>query len=196
MSLPAVLIRKSTGDILKQANYPNIDLTPIQGLDPNLEWLLKYTPYPAPDYDSRIWVLVVQRPDLKNMVQTSTLDDLPNHPEHTNIRMYETLYTTEKRSNEEIILAIENAEESANQKLMTYRTNDKLHSLAVGILTRMNEGVTPSIEEQDILDKVKSFDVNIWKNDAEKNAKILQVNSGIEPDIDAGWEIGDTNVGI
>ena len=28
----------------------------VEGLDPDLEWLVKYEPYIAPDYDSRVFV--------------------------------------------------------------------------------------------------------------------------------------------
>ena len=32
-------------------------MLPIEGLDPNLEWLVKYEPFVRPDYDSRIFIL-------------------------------------------------------------------------------------------------------------------------------------------
>lgn len=184
MSLPAVLIRKSTGEILKFANYPNIDITPVQGLDPDLEWLLKYTPFASPDYDSRIFILN----------QTNAVTTEP-HPDYPDLNVYKTTYTTTKRPDVDIIRAIENAEESANIEVMNYRTNDKLHMMAVGILTRQNQGVVPSDAEQAILDKIKDFDVALWKNNAEKELKIAQVNEGIEPDIDLGWETTSGNVG-
>lgn len=183
MSLPAVLIRKSTGEILKFSNYPNIDLSPVQGLEPDLEWILKHTPYPAPEYDSRIFMLK----------ETSSVTTEP-HPQFPDINMYKTTYATIKRPNEDIIRAIENAEESANMSVMDYRTNDKLHTLAVGIHTRQNEGILPSQAELEILNRLKEIDVKLWKNDAEKHLKIEQVEAGLEPDIDAGWEKVDVNV--
>ena len=43
-----------------------------------------------------------------------------------------------------------------------------------------------------IKDKVLQAAVNLWKNDAEVQAKIALLEQGDEPDIDAGWE--ETNV--
>lgn len=184
MSLPSVLIRKSTGEVLKFAKYPNADMQPVQGFDPDLEWLLKYTPYERPDFDTRMFIL--------NQVDEVTTEP---HPTYPNLNVYKTTYTTIKRPNEDIIRAIENAEESANREVMNYRTNEKLHMLAVGILTRKNEGVEPNASELEILEKVKQFDVDIWKNDATKRLKITQVTEGLEPDIDSDWEKGSGYVG-
>jgi hypothetical protein len=180
MSKPAVLIRKSTGEILKHAPYPNVDMTPVVGLDPDLEWLLKHEPFPSPDYDSRIFELKVT-----NEVSEDT------HPDHPEIKTYKRTYATVKRPDEDIIRQIENAEEAANRQLMTYRTDEKLFMLAIGILTRKNEGIQPSPSEQEILNKVMAFDEKFWKNNANKELKIQQVVDGIEPEIDEGWETGE-----
>ena len=60
MSLPAIFIRKSTGDILlPNGVYPNVDMSPVQGLEgTDYQWLLKHTPLESPVFDSRIWVEV------------------------------------------------------------------------------------------------------------------------------------------
>lgn len=177
MSKPAVLIRKSTGEILKHAPYPNVDMSPVIGLDPDLEWLLKHEPFPSPDYDSRIFELAVE--------EEVKLDEF--HPEHPELKVYKRTYKTNKRPAEDIKRHIENAEEAANRELVQYRTDDKLFMLAIGILARINGGVTPSPKEQAILDQVMQYDVPIWKNDAEKENKKAQVDEGIEPNIDEGW---------
>ncbi len=57
--MEAVLIKKSTGEIIKRGQYPRLDLEPIEGLDPDLEWLFEYRPFVAPDYDPRIYVVKV-----------------------------------------------------------------------------------------------------------------------------------------
>jgi len=177
MSLPAILIRKSTGEILKHAPYPNVDMTPVQGLDPDLEWKLKHTPFESPDYDSRIFEL--------EQIEAVTEEA---HPEYPDLKMYKKTFKTNKRPDEYINVEIENAEESANSELTTYRNNEKLFYLAIGILTRVNAGVQPNTKEQSILNQLMEFDVKIWKNDEEKNRKKDQVAAGLEPDIDAGWE--------
>ena len=177
MSLPAVLIRKSTGEILKHAPYPNVDMTPVQGLDPDLEWKLKHTPFPTPAYDSRIFEL--------EQIEEVTEEA---HPEYADLKMYKKTFKTNKRSNEDINRSIDNAEEAANRDLVSYRTDDKLFMLSIGILARINAGIQPNAKEQAILDQVMAFDVKVWKNDEEKNRKKDQVAQGLEPDIDAGWE--------
>ena len=177
MSLPAVLIRKSTGEILKHAPYPNVDMTPVQGLDPDLEWKLKHTPFPTPAYDSRIFEL--------EQIEEVTEEA---HPEYADLKMYKKTFKTNKRSNEDINRSIDNAEEAANRDLVSYRTDDKLFMLSIGILARINAGIQPNAKEQAILDQVMAFDVKVWKNDEEKNRKKDQVLAGLEPDIDAGWE--------
>lgn len=176
MSLPAVLIRKSTGEILKHANWPNSDITPVVGLDPDLEWLLKHEPFPSPEYDARIFKL--------NVVEEVTTED---HPDYPGIKQYKRTFATSKRPDTDIKLHIDNAEEAANRDLVQYRTDDKLFMLALGILTRINDGIAPSAKEQAILDQVKAYDVAIWKNDAEKELKKAQVDAGEEPNIDDGW---------
>jgi hypothetical protein len=177
MSKPSVLIRKSTGAILKHAPYPKEDMSPVEGLDPDLEWLVKTEPFGAPDYDSRIWELEVD----------DAITQEP-HPEHSHLNQFKRTYKTNKRPDEDIILAIENAETDANQSVVSYNTDEKLFMLAIGILVRKDGGVQPNAKEQAILDQVQAFDVKIWKNDTEKKNKKDQVLAGQEPDIDAGWE--------
>ena len=177
MSKPAVLIRKSTGEILKHAPYPNVDITPVIGLDPDLEWLLKHEPFASPDYDSRIFELEID--------EAITTDP---HPEHPELKTYKKTFKTNKRADEDIKRQIENAEEAANRELVSYRTDDKLFMLGIGILARINAGVQPSPKEQAVLDTVMQYDVPIWKNDAEKDKKKKQVDDGLEPNIDEGWE--------
>ena len=177
MSLPAVLIRKSTGEILKHAPYPNEDMSPVQGLDPDLEWKLKFTPFPSPDYDSRIFIL--------EQIEALTEEA---HPEYPELKTYKKTFNTIKRPDVDIIRSIENAEESANRQLLTYRTTEKMLLTSAGVLARINSGVQPNAKEQEMLDNLMAFDVKVWKNDEEKKRKIAQVLEGLEPDIDSGWE--------
>lgn len=177
MSLPSVLIRKSTGEILKHAPYPNSDMSPVQGLDPDLEWKLKHTPFQSPDYDSRIFELE----------QIEAVTEEP-HPTYPDLKIYKKTFKTNKRPDIDINRSIENAEEAANRELVSYRNDDKLFMLSIGILARINAGVQPNAKEQEILNQVMAFDVKVWKNDEEKNRKKDQVAAGLEPDIDTGWQ--------
>ena len=91
MSLPAVLIRKSTGEIIKRGLYPREDMALIDGLDPDLEWLLVYIPYEAPDYDPRVFVLTT----------TESITTQP-HPDYIHLNQFLVTYNTVKRDIESI----------------------------------------------------------------------------------------------
>lgn len=177
MSLPSVLIRKSTGEIIKHANYPREDMQPITGLDPDLEWLVKRELFKQPDYDSRIFILN------QNEEITTKADE-----EFIHLNKYEISYTTEKRSDDEIKFSIENAERNANEQLFPFEKQMKLLLLGVGVLFRKIEGMTLNEKEQTIADAITATSVQMWKNDQATIDKKIDVDDGIEPNIDEGWE--------
>ena len=55
--MKAALIRKSTQELIKKDQYPNLLLEPVVGLDEDLEWLLIVNK-PIPTYDSTTHKLV------------------------------------------------------------------------------------------------------------------------------------------
>jgi len=55
--MKAALIRKSTQELIKKDQYPNLLLDPVVGLDEDLEWLLIVNK-PIPTYDSTTHKLV------------------------------------------------------------------------------------------------------------------------------------------
>ena len=55
--MKAVLIRKSTQELIKKDQYPNLYINPVVGLDADLEWLLVVNK-PKPTYDSATHKLV------------------------------------------------------------------------------------------------------------------------------------------
>lgn len=175
--LPAVLLRISTGEILKHDVYPREDMGPIVGLDPDLKWLLKYTPFDEPVYDSRIFIL--------NRIEEITV--LP-HPDYTHLDQYKITFTTTKRSDEEIEASILNAERDANDKLLPFSDFNKIMILSVGVIVRYAKGQTLTQPEINMMNKLLDIAVKVWKNDDELKAKILQLSNGEEPQIDMGWE--------
>lgn len=189
MAIPAVLIDKYTGEILNpNANYPNADGSPIIGLQDNLQYLIKHVPFERPDVDYRIHIVEEDLPDIKDIVLNSQLDQLPDHPQYPGVKAYEKKWKSTKRDNEYIKAEIDNAEENANRELVTYRTDDKLQMLAIGIIIRkVFDGIEPKASEVEILNTVKAFDVPIWQNDNTKKIKKDQVDAGQEPNLDEGW---------
>jgi polyhydroxyalkanoate synthesis regulator phasin len=177
MGTPAVLIRKSTGEIIKHADYPREDMQPISGLDPDLEWLIKYKPFVAPDYDSRIFVLN----------QTEEMTAIP-HPDYPLLNQYRITFSTTKRVVDEIKVSIENAEREANENIFPYAKQLKILTLGLGVLFRRVEGMTLTTKETAVKDKILKLAVNVWKNDQALQNKIKELTAGLEPNIDEGWE--------
>jgi len=171
------------GGKLKDAPWPNSDMSPVIGLEPDLEWFLKYEPFASPDYDSRIWIL-----DVTESVTTE------KHPDYPNINTYKRTYATNKRLDKDINLAIDNAEVSANDSLIDYRTDQKLFMVGLSALGNKVDGLALNAEQTSILEQIDTYNVNIWKNDAEKKLKKDQVSNGQEPNIDEGWERGTNPV--
>ena len=75
--MKAVLIRKSTQEVIKKGKYPNRKMNPIVGLDADLEWLLVVNK-PNPSYDPLTHKLV-QKAD--------KITDNP-HPEYPHLNTY------------------------------------------------------------------------------------------------------------
>jgi hypothetical protein len=97
MSIPAVLIRLSTGEILKHDDLSKITADPTQpiaGLDPDLKWLIKAQPYSPPQYDERYYLLN----------QVNTIVDTAPAGFHESFGQYVTTFTTTKRSLDESLL--------------------------------------------------------------------------------------------
>jgi hypothetical protein len=181
MGTPAVLIRKSTGEIIKHADYPRLDMAPVEGLDPDLEWLVKVTPYAAPEYDSRIYIL-----------QQNESVTQEQHPVWTWLNQCQITYQTVKRSATEIETSIMNAENEANSQVFPYMKQLKLMALAIGVLFRNVEGMTLNAKETAIKQKMLALAVNVWKNHDVMTAKVAEVAAGTEPNIDEGWEKTET----
>lgn len=92
--VPYVVFQISTQEVLNSnATYPRSDGMEVQGGDPDLVYLLKRTPFPVPDYDSRMRSLVVD--------QTADADN----------GFWDVTYTTQKRPKPDRVLAVENEEQ-------------------------------------------------------------------------------------
>ncbi|MNF41649.1 hypothetical protein D3C85_538410 [compost metagenome] len=182
MSVPAVLIRKSTKEIIKQDMYPRADMQPVQGLDPDYEWLVKHIPFAEPDYDSRIFIMVTQLPDL------NFLENFQQHPDYVGIREYRITYSPEKRPNEDIIRSIENAEKEANDLVWKESEHKDGNMFMMNSVYKDAKGLELTAEEQAQIDKLNLVTVNLAKNKATKEIKIAQVLVNQEPNIDEGWE--------
>lgn len=177
MKLPVVLIRKSTQEILNEnATYPAENMAPISGLDPDLEFLIKVTPFVAPEYDPRVFRLIT----------TKQITSDP-HPDYPHLNLFKTLYSTEKRANSEIIDQITNAKQLANKALF----NEDMPGFMVAVnnaLSRKSEGLQLTQGEQDVLDRNASIAVKIAQNEENASNLVSILLAGGTPLIDEGWE--------
>ncbi len=183
MSLPAVLLRISTGEILAHAPWPAIDgngdPAPVPGLDPDLQWLLEYEQFPEPSPDTRYYT--VQK--------TEEVTPDP-HPTFAFANQYKITYTTPKRAVEEIEDHAYNAEQDALNNVFKPRDQIKLLALGIGVLFRSVDGLNLAPKETVIKNKCVSLALKVWNNDANVKAKIAAIAAGEEPDLDQGWEPG------
>lgn len=175
--LPAVLIRKSTGEELIHTVYPRADMEPIVGLDPDLEYLIKFKPYNEPEYDPRIFILV----------QEDAITTEP-HPDYPHLNIYKTTYRTEKRSEEEIEFHLKQAQRVADDAV--FRSQEQMTSSIrlLSILDRKAHGVALKPDEVSDLEALRTMRVKIDKNEDNYQTKKVLLQAGIEPEIDAGWE--------
>jgi len=179
MSLPSVLIRKSSGELLMRAPYPRSDMGPIEGLDPDLEWCVVRTPFPAPAYDPRYYALVTTE-------QRGAVADA----EFAHLHPWLITFATNKRQTSEITTHVENKEREQLDVVFKLTEQVKLLTLAQGILFRRVQGLTLTTKEQAIADRCQSIALKVWQNHDRAAEIKTQVTAGQEPDLEAGWASG------
>lgn len=182
MSIPAVLVRKSTKQIIKEDVYPREDMQPVQGLDPDYEWLVKHVPFLEPDYDSRVFIMQTNLPDLAD------LENFVEHPNYAGLRTYTIGYEPIKRPDTDIIISIENAEKEANNLVFSESIHKDALVFMVGSLDKKVDGQTLTLGEQSEIDKLSLIKVAFAKNRDCALNKIAQVEAGQTPNISDGWE--------
>lgn len=175
-ALPSVLLRISTGEILARANYPREDMGPVQGLDPDLEWMVVREPFPIPNYDPRFYALV-------------TTEQRGPDPDATFAHLHPWLvtYTTQKRPKPDIIVSAENKERTELDRHVRTVEFQKLAMLGLAILFREVQGLQLTGRENTIKAGILSTAVKLRANDDHLQEIITQINANQEPDLDSGW---------
>lgn len=102
--MKAVLIRISTGKILKRGTYPRFDMGKIKGLARDTKWLLEYIPKP-PVYDP-----------LTHRIEVTDKITKTKHPDYP-IDRYERFYKKIPLTQEEISLRSKQDKESKIEML-------------------------------------------------------------------------------
>lgn len=147
MSVPAVLVRKSTKQIIKEDVYPRADMQPVQGLDPDYEWLVKHVPFAEPPYDPRIYIMATNLPDL------ASLELFEEHPNYPGLREYRITYSPERRPDADIIRSIENAEKEANNLVFSEAVHKDKMAFMLNSVHKDAKSLELTIEEQDQIDR-------------------------------------------
>ena len=178
MSVPSVLIRISTGEIIKHDILPVDPSIPVPGLDPDLKWLIKYEPFASPQYDARIF----------NLERTEEVTTTA-HPDWPLYDQYLITYATLRRPVEEIELEIVNKERVELQRHIDYA--DKLSILGLAVIFRQLDGLQLTPVEQQIRDRIVRNGLKIYRNYLRRRQLEQEAATIQTPDIDAGWEAPD-----
>jgi hypothetical protein len=175
-ALPSVLIRISTGQILQRALYPRDDMGPIVGLDPDLEWCVARTPFPAPEFDPRYY----------SLVQTEQRSAPPDS-EFAHLHGWVRTFTTQKRATPEILTSVENKEREQLNVHVREVEALKLCILGMAVLFQEVQGLTLNGRQTAIKNRVLQAAVKVWQNHDRAGEITTQVNANQEPDLEAGW---------
>lgn len=178
MTVPATLIRISTGEVLQRGLLPVAPAEPVPGLDPDLEWLIDYEPFAAPLYDSRVYAL-----------QTTMDATATQHPTYPLYHQYLITYATVRRPVNEIKDHIVNAERNELMRHVDYI--DKLCILGLAILFREVQGLTLNQQEQALRQRIIRNAQKIFANH-QRRRQLENEAAQLRPlDIDAGWSTPD-----
>ena len=149
----------------------------VVGLDDDLEYLAKTTPFPIPEYDPRLYVLV------------TTQQFVDEVSEHTPLRKWEITYSTQERTTAEKNISVNEAEADANIGVFPTSKHLKYIALTLAILDKKASGLTIGNKEQAILDKVNAKALRIWNNHITGEAKKSDLSNNTPIDLDSDWEV-------
>jgi hypothetical protein len=163
-----VLRRISTSEILNRfVTYPNaVDDAPIVGLDPDLEYLA-IDRDETPNYDSRAYLLVTGEAKVGSL--------------------WRITYTTPKKANDQIKVAIQNREVSEIEKHLRNYEREKMEILGLAVLFQLQSGVVLNARQTAIKNRVLAAAQKLFQNDQTAADKFAVVDANGVPDFDADW---------
>jgi len=179
MFVPCILYRISTQEIINFNYSVSDEFLPPQGLDPDLQCLAKYEPFPQPELDARVFKLVITN-EVTNV----------NHPIYPAVKAYKITYSEERRTKEEMKLAVDNAWFYANQSVYAFYDSDNFQSKSIAILYKKSEGQALEVWETEFLELISNMTAKIQNNDSVKAQKYAAIDANQIVDTDLGWEFG------
>jgi len=178
MLLQCVVYSISQGIIIDHNYIFETDNLPIQGLDPDLRVYGYYTEFPEPPYDSRGFTLVTT----KTMIDSA-------HPVYPDLLTYSITYSTDRKSDELLQIAVDNEEQNANELLLPAIQSCSKRQRALKLLNKRAKGFSLSDEEDEYLDAMD--DIADAMDDNADNANqmydYIEANPILVPDFDEGW---------
>lgn len=164
------VLQLSTGEIVaRNKPWPREDGEAIEGADPDYVYLL-HVEAARPDYDSRLY----------SLQGTETVDADANELRKT--------WATVKRPVEEIKVAAENVEVQELQKHINLEREIIETRLMVAAILQFLDGLQLPPRIQNFADDYKAKGVKLWRNRDRLLAILADIEKGLEPDLDAGWE--------
>lgn len=166
-------LQLSTGEIVaRNRPWPTGDGSEIPNLDPDYVMLL-HLEDTRPNYDSRLY----------SLQGTETVDADANELRKT----WETI----KRPLEEIKVAAQNVEVQELQKHINLEREIIETRLMVAAILQFLDGLQLPPRIQNFADNYKAKGVKLWRNRDRLRAILADIENGLEPDLDAGWEAPD-----
>lgn len=183
MTVYCVVVDTDNGQILNH-NYGITEEVATNGpgalgLSPNLKVLIKYTPFAPPEYDSRFYTLT-----------TVTEVTTEAHPTYPNFDVYKTTYSAVKRDVAYIKTQAKSARNVAYSEALPYEDQIDTFVKMLAILAKDSKGVPLSADEIVTRETFLAKFARILNNDENYNTLITAIDAGEEPDLDAGWDLG------
>ena len=178
MTVPATLIRISTQQVLVRGLLPTSPENEVQGLDPDLEWLIDYEPFAPPLYDGRVF-----------MLQTTLDITSEAHPDWPLYNQYKITYSTARRAVDDIKSHIVNAEREQVRRHVDYL--DKLAILGLAVIFREVEGMQLNATETALKQRILRNATKIFTNHQRRKQLETEADQLQDLDIDAGWATPD-----
>lgn len=164
------LRRISDGTVLNpRAIWPAAnDNDPIEGLDPDLQYLPILT-QARPEVDFRLFTL--------------------NEAEGASGDQWHITYATVARPAEEAKINAANVEAEQNRRHYTEQERDKLIILGLGVLFRQLNNQVLTQREVNLKQRIIDLAARVWKNDQRLRDIATDLTAGKTPDLDSGWEL-------
>lgn len=178
MLLQCVVYSISQDEIVNHNYMVETDNLPITGLDPDLKVYGYYEEFTPTPIDSRGQILVI----------TKTRIDSP-HPNHPDLLTYAVTYATQRKTDEELRLAVDNEEQNANNQLLGVSSLTAINLRRGKLLHKKSKGFSLTTEEEAFMDYYDILADAMDDNADNKDSMYdyIENNPTSIPDFDQGW---------